>query len=108
VGLAAGNSRQKLDIDGNIAVVQSGRKWDCFLHNSGAIRTEINPQKPALPVQYSVATEEKSFREESETEASQRIGDETHFRQLKTVGRKEALTTRGTEVQGCAGHARGS
>ena len=45
-------------------------------------------------MQYSVATEEKSFREESGIEAGLRTGNETHFRQLKTVGQEKALTTR--------------
>ena len=40
-----------------------------------------------------IATEEKSFREEGGIEAGSRIGDETHFRQLKTVGGQEAFTT---------------
>ena len=40
-----------------------------------------------------IATEEKSFREESGIEAGSRIGDETHFRQLKTVGGQETFTT---------------
>ena len=39
------------------------------------------------------ATKEKSFREESGIEASLRIGNETPFRKLKTVGRQEAFTT---------------
>jgi len=45
-------------------------------------------------MQYSVTTKEKSFREESGIEASQRIGNETHFRQLKTASQEKALTTR--------------
>jgi hypothetical protein len=38
-----------------------------------------------------VATEEKSFREESGIEVSQGIGNETHFRQLKTAAKRKLL-----------------
>ena len=37
------------------------------------------------------STKEKSFREESGIEASQRIGDETPFRRLKAAGRERKL-----------------
>jgi hypothetical protein len=40
-----------------------------------------------------ISTKEKSFREESGIEASLRIGNETHFRRLKTAGREKAFTT---------------
>jgi len=42
-------------------------------------------------MQYSVTTKEKSFREESGIEAGQRIGNETHFRQLKTAAKRKLL-----------------
>ena len=45
-----------------------GNRFD-FLHRIDGICTEINWEKREIFVQYSVATEEKSFRGESRIEA---------------------------------------
>ena len=64
-----------------------------FLHRMYKICTEINVKQRGILVGYSFATEEKSSREESGIEASQRIGHEPPFRQLKAAGRETARMT---------------
>ena len=63
------------------------------MHKKYVISTQIFSEKQRILMPYSVATKEKSFREESGIKVGLRIGDETHFRQLETVGRQEAFAT---------------
>ncbi|MES2219757.1 MAG: hypothetical protein V4587_02185 [Acidobacteriota bacterium] len=72
-----------------------------FMHNLGEICTEIKWLRRGSLVAYSFATEEKSFRGESGTEAS-RGGSATKLRfgQPKTAGGRKAYTTRKTGRRG--------
>jgi hypothetical protein len=62
-----------------------------FSHTTDEISTEIIPLRRGPIVQYSVATEEKSFREESEIEARWRIGNETPLQATEEGGRRDSF-----------------